>query len=141
MNLKELKIGNYVIANEYRYENEKKEVVVDCVKKQVKCIGVFDDGLEDAFIQYEVDGYGLVKVDSNNTEPIPLTEECLLRFGFKNEHNPIYFYIDGFYIEYKNDEFSTEVGECSFLVLETVHQLQNLYFALTGEELLINELP
>jgi hypothetical protein len=141
MNLKELKIGNYVIANEYRYENEKKEVVMDCVKKQVKCNGVFDDGSEDAFIQYGRDEYGLVIVDSNNTEPIPLTEEWLLKLGFKNEHNPIYFSIDGFYIEYKNDEFTTEVGECSYLVLEYVHQLQNLYFALTGEELVINELP
>jgi len=73
--------------------------------------------------------------------PIPLTEEWLLKLGFKNEHNPIYFSIDGFYIEYKNDEFTTEVGECSYLVLEYVHQLQNLYFALTGEELVINELP
>lgn len=79
-------------------------------------------------------------------EPILLTEEWLLKFGF--------------------DEGSDIVGECYFIneftpsdvtiyridgdlyymngstpiIISYVHQLQNLYFALTGEELTVKEL-
>ena len=59
-------------------------------------------------------------------EPIPLTEECLLRFGFESK-NPVLFTNsdgDSFYLD------DTKIKH--------VHQLQNLYFALTGEELTYN---
>ena len=73
--------------------------------------------------------------------PIPLTEEWLLKFGFKqdetyvSEQNP--------YLDYIKDEvrismpyFSFEYGDGAFMELKHVHQLQNLYFALTGTELI-----
>lgn len=69
--------------------------------------------------------------------PIPLTEEWLLKFGFDEtivEGYPLYQSNKGFIVEYY-------VDESVFLILDFevrvkhVHQLQNLYFALTGEEL------
>ena len=63
-------------------------------------------------------------------KPIPLTEEWLKRFGFGLcEHRG---YVKGeFYIGLSFNFYS---DMASFKV-NSVHQLQNLYFALTGEEL------
>jgi hypothetical protein len=73
-------------------------------------------------------------------KPIPLTEEWLLKFGFGktewdnfnsyrlmigNNDYTIVLYSDG----------NCEVGDIITCKIEYVHQLQNLYFALTGEEL------
>jgi hypothetical protein len=75
-----------------------------------------------------------------DVEPIPLTEEWLLKFGFEktewdnfnsyrliigNNDYAIVLYSDG----------NCEVGDIITCKIEYVHQLQNLYFALTGEEL------
>jgi len=78
-------------------------------------------------------------------KPIPLTEEWLLKFGFvdgsylyKNYKvkagdywNSVKFY-EGEWC-YNNDDSD---AACYFLTtIKYVHQLQNLYFALTNEEL------
>ena len=77
--------------------------------------------------------------------PIPITEEWLLKFGFTlypsgsycidlfNTDNYLAFdikYNKGFV--YLNIETESIKIDCHY-----VHQLQNLYFALTGEELTI----
>jgi hypothetical protein len=81
-------------------------------------------------------------------EPIPLTEEWLLKFGFKEDK---YKWFNKTYdsqeevgllsynmssmrtaISYVDSEDSGFVG----FKLKYVHQLQNLYFALTGKELI-----
>jgi hypothetical protein len=69
--------------------------------------------------------------------PIPLTEELLLRFGFVDD------LANGFDLNGIHIEFILGVGFVFYidgvfgnsLVIESVHQLQNLYFALTGQEL------
>jgi hypothetical protein len=75
-------------------------------------------------------------------KPIHLTEEWLLRFGFEKTmewtyskellgNSKLVYYLGekGWSIGFKNySDFSN---------LTYVHQLQNLYFALTGEELTI----
>lgn len=74
-------------------------------------------------------------------QPIPLTEEWLLRFGFKKRN-------DGDFDLFKFSEVDIVIskdfdlwkcdGICfSVNALQYVHQLQNLYFALTGEELVL----
>ena len=98
-------------------------------------------------------------------EPIPLTEEWLEKFGYINEYgefrksmpNPF----DRYYsrtkftslIQFEDDsDFGAMIIEekslkykedsnSSFapVKIQYVHQLQNLYFALTGEELTIKE--
>jgi len=91
------------------------------------------------------DGAGFVPVSGNQLsffdnitsigdliEPIPLTEEWLLKFGFEKSGD--YFINNVIHLNFKT---RTTLEPDMFLDLEHVHQLQNLYFALTGEELTI----
>lgn len=80
--------------------------------------------------------------------PIPLTEEWLLKFGFRLSVGAAW-YNDKFNDSYFKENFRLNKWDDGRLFLwdykfpneiKYVHQLQNLYFALTGEELIINEL-
>ncbi len=96
-----------------------------------------------------------------NLNPIPITEELLLKSGFKKIRNRITFRIVpriSYELKYKpkdrndacflvfvkdNGEFNHVVPadndkECSFVPIKSIHQLQNLYFAMTGKELEVN---
>jgi hypothetical protein len=69
---------------------------------------------------------------------IPLTEEWLVKFGFKQISERVYI---------KNYHYGYEFGITNIFIIKNdncfmrykhiqhVHELQNLYFALTGEEL------
>jgi len=84
----------------------------------------------------------------SNFKPIPLTEEWLLKFGFE-PHGGIHFRTIRYsaYIAIGNDgscglynslsHFNRGSSYNQLIDVEYVHQLQNLYFALTGEELTI----
>ena len=113
----------------------------------------------------ELSGYELwqMSVSENNDnlgvmefQPIPLTEEWLLKFGFErggydmievsHPSNPrfvLYGYLDND-SDYLGWNYDTEVDikgttfRDSLLKIKYVHQLQNLYFALTNEELTID---
>lgn len=64
-----------------------------------------------------------------NYEPIPLTKEWLVKFGFKDGKR------GWFKTGARNSKFNLYMyGRCDY-----VHQLQNLYFAITREELTIKE--
>lgn len=76
-------------------------------------------------------------------EPLPLTEEWLIKFGFKK---PAHSWNGDIFHLTEWDEFPLnwavamdKNGAILVLKLKYVHQLQNLYFALTGEELTIKE--
>ena len=118
--LQELRIGNYI---EYNGEIIK-----------------LDGSLFACYIQNELD-YPF--------NEIPLTEEILLKFGFNevegerwcDMHEEFeecnYYYLSMFKIYYNPE---TDIFEDDSLYhfnvnLKYVHQLQNIYFALTGEEL------
>jgi len=92
-------------------------------------------------IEIETNAYNNVSI--NDVKPIPLTEEWLIKFGFFPSK-----YKDGYTIspygknEFLLDKEYTDEGEWDFCTDENylktikyVHQLQNLYFALTNEEL------
>ena len=70
-------------------------------------------------------------------EPIPLTEEWLLKFGFEKT-SLHYLKKDGIIIQSEDNYFECFLGSI-VVKLQWLHQLQNLYFALTGEELKIKE--
>ena len=75
-------------------------------------------------------------------EPVPLTEEWLLKFGFKDNDGELTLLIDNLlYIGWVDDyaQLITEEGFTCGQNINHVHQLQNLYFALTNEELTIKE--
>ena len=74
-------------------------------------------------------------------EPLPLTEEWLLKFGFAHTHNtphPNRVFMKSWtegYFELEEIVNYFWGGSDYSVELEYVHQLQNLYFALTNEEL------
>ena len=81
----------------------------------------------------------LVKTEAD-FDSIPLTEEWLLKFGFQKSMSWTYVVeLNGnLKLVYYLGEKGWSIGFKSysdFSNLEYVHQLQNLYFALTGEEL------
>jgi hypothetical protein len=90
---------------------------------------------------YYSTGYGHGVWD-DDIEPIPLTEEWLVKFGFLSDgdgflkdlkHNELFIHLNHFnevifQIGYK-DNWTMNMS------IRCVHQLQNLYFALTGKEL------
>jgi hypothetical protein len=80
----------------------------------------------------------------DDIEPIPLTKEWLLKLGFKKMewNRPTSYYLDfGFCDIFYNYEGIVEMHVADVEIylhhIKHVHQLQNLYFALTGEELAI----
>jgi hypothetical protein len=132
MKAQELRIGNYLI----RYlevdgyvEGEFEYVKIE---KEISC---------------EFDGPGDIAIDHfpiNHYEPIPLTEEWLLKFGFKKTgmvlridvtpHLELCHIIGEMRIQTISSEFTNTIP------VKYIHQLQNLYFALTGKELEIKEI-
>ena len=82
--------------------------------------------------------------------PIPLTEEWLLNFGFNKEYQKGYIGIDVCNSDFvlteplkmgewqTNYTFQFETGSVpKFKEIKYVHQLQNLFFCLCGEELIL----
>ena len=120
MNARELRLGNkiYFIMCDSKDQNmdEKKEITI------------YDDDMT-----YMLNNESLF-------EPIPLTEEWLLKFGFeKNGRDwelPNFRFHVNKPINYNGFVFCdgyTVITE----KIQYVHQLQNLYFALTGAELTV----
>ena len=137
MDAKELRIGNYVgieetalHANGCNYLEAIFEI--EEIKKEVAQFKGFHAG------EYYKD-----------LKPIPLTEDWLYDFGFLLDNGFTTYKInifkgylrvalDGSWGVYK-DEYSNRTGSSynNKIKIEYVHQLQNLYFTLTGEELII----
>lgn len=114
MKASELRIGNLVLDT-FGKEVEVKDIMTYGINSQWGC----------STFNYE------------ELKPIPLTEEWLLKFGFKYTKMEVGF-----------NQFRKGILELSitpngyelfftykWVKIEYVHQLQNLYFALTNEEL------
>lgn len=86
---------------------------------------------------------------ANDLIPIPLTEKILLSCGFKERKSVFGYWI--YEKEFKTIKMSVEevdLGLCYFYIGNThisqtksVHELQNLYFCITGEELVFSTEP
>ncbi len=130
MEAKELRIGNIVSYN----------------NKAIKVNNILDFAINMTF--HSISGDRDEEILIEEIEPIPLTEEILLKIGFEKsfnvgcsekDHNVYYWSgkisltID---LELSSGNYnydSTPVDGAE--PLKYVHQLQNLYHALTGEEL------
>ena len=94
----------------------------------------------------------LVNNSYDQVEPIPLTEKWLEGFGFENQDDEIdysEFEFNGVIIHgqghYQQSPFlfrheSLHITDRQ-IEIKYVHQLQNLYFALTGEDLTLRAAP
>lgn len=85
-------------------------------------------------------------VDLQTAGPIPLTEEILLKAGFEKHYNEYHrtdqFTRKDFKLILRSEKYEgyTPCSHLEYLYskgerLKYLHQLQNLYFALTGKEL------
>ena len=109
----ELRIGNYIKYND-------KIIIVDTIYYDSINMDLQDcDGIE-----------------INLLKPIPLTEEILLKCGFR-KLDKYTFVIGGLFIHSRKLGFVFHLGKRK-IILSSLHQLQNLYFALTNKELEIN---
>lgn len=132
MNSNELRIENYVYRK-FLNPDPKGENIGHTVC-QVKAIGI-----ENIHTSEKIGRNGIIKGLYDNLEPIPLTEEWLLKFGFEketshvSESHPWCDYVkEDVVISLPYYEFNFE---SSAIEIKSVHQLQNLHFALTGKEL------
>lgn len=94
----------------------------------------------------EQDGDNDLDYPEDEIFPVKLTEEWLLKFGFEkklNCSNMIYYILAGkclleYNLTHNIADIVRKVHLDLFIDIKYVHQLQNLYFALTGEELLLS---
>lgn len=126
MKATELRIGNYI-----RHEDNNGAFTVEVVGITPKAITV----------KY---GPGVWTITQEETTPVPLTKDLLLKCGFGEVgiyenvlHRGDYrLYLDA---EAKDGLLKYETGDYHLEVeVKSVHQLQNLYFALVSEELPVN---
>ena len=105
-------------------------------------------GEYDEVCQIDAEDFRILEnFDCPEYKPIPLDEEWLLKLGFFVGSKKNCYYKDWamngvetivFEYHYKGG-YDYEVGANRYKTIHYVHQLQNLYFALTGEELEIKE--
>ena len=132
MRANELRIGNYIL------DRGNKILTIDrFIGNKIECdIKGMPDKSENGIPIY----YHPFTEEINYLKAIPLTEEWLLKFGFKWKN---FAFRDGTFTVRFQKEFyvylSFDGVRPSQVKLEYCHQLQNLYFALTGEELTIKK--
>ena len=145
MQANELRIGNYVSAPLWRNEG----IHIQKVYSLKTLWGEY-------YINHDFKetGYEFGAKIETEVEPIPLNEEWLLKFGFKknidyeliNEYGKLsesnarrgvglYFNDGEWFVTFRED---VGCGWNDLNEINYVHQLQNLYFALTGDELTIS---
>ena len=126
MNANELRVGNWVEANSPMMQV--KEITEHTV-------GLYMPGSEADPFLYDID----------EINPIPLSPEILHKYGFESLFNSDpqerpaskVYRLGQFTIHQKNEDVNCfEYFSGDYIVnLSALHQLQNLYHALTGEEL------
>lgn len=135
MKTNELKCTDLRIGNFLKYNN--------------KIVEVF--GLRPRYIEYYDEDEFLVGDNPEYFDPIELTEEVLVKIGFDAMHSSRYLYEksiinkhninDAVYITFHTInktlriDFSKDLQILSLYDIQYIHQLQNAYYCLTGEEL------
>lgn len=136
MEAKELRIGNcvYVDNKEFHPSLAEKAMVICGIEK------LRDDERGKIALNHinEKDNIILPAVSQFDQfiKPIKLTEEWLIKFGFEVALNGLWDVTENYSMRLEMDNYvrcSTE--PISLIEIKYVHQLQNLYFALTGKEL------
>lgn len=127
---KELRVGNYVHVP--TLDNELYEM--STISRYGRDCSVTDNKL----------GYQSSILDIENINPIPLSEEWLINLGFEEDMSTFYYnakiasiYLHTPYSGSKNWNVKANGGD-KLTSVQYVHQLQNLFYVLTGEDLAFN---
>jgi hypothetical protein len=88
---------------------------------------------DDGFFQLEKEFFTLLELNLKNSRPIPLTKEWLIKFGFVWNENG-YFEKNHFKITNEMEFLFFNLGDW-FQKINYVHQLQNLFFELSNQDL------
>lgn len=146
----ELRIGNIVkgiyICEDYIEKTdtyEDKTVDVICKVLGLDSTGAYDwpivlEAINKSEFKHQITEY-------DNVVGIPLTEDILLRCGFKllkDDEDYEIFVLSGFIICMSINGFYSELLDQNGFKSEIkyLHQLQNLFYSLTGKELLLQPL-
>jgi hypothetical protein len=127
MKANELRIGNLI----FDAECEPNVFKVEEIKKHI--------GFENWIF------YRNGSIKAKEVEGIPLNEEWLKKFGFEpsNEKDKYYFLGNNIAVSCADNKIKFIMGNfiCSLVLSEIqyVHQLQNLFYCLTNQELTIKE--
>lgn len=128
----DLRIGNYV------YYEHTTHIVDGIYENKVYSWWVKD---REPVIEYEMKDVGGAMVKNpyrdavNRYEPIPLTEEWLIKLGFEKNITTDLYPTFSYDILNVNDGIIYVLNYGFVSHIKYAHQLQNLYFTLTGEEL------
>ena len=134
MDIKELRIGNIVLAPRYRSEGIHMTEVKTISKQYADNNGKYELNYVINYATPETGAQDIILIDGD-IKPIPLTEEWLMKFGFKKYNKYGWYEINNYnQINLKGDYLVNGI-QCISNKIYNVHQLQNLYFAQTGEEL------
>lgn len=129
MGVKEYRVGNLV--------NEFIGIGDNGVEYRLVEICGIEPSFDYVWLNY-ANGSGVYKRHIDNVEPIPITGEWLLRFGFdKSEYVGYFTPCAKYMIDW--DDINSFILYKDYgtkdVKIQYVHQLQNLYYALTGKEL------
>lgn len=128
----ELRTGNYLaIGDDLRRDLHYDQI--SAIKDFYKVMNI-DEQCQDVVLELD---YEQVDFDLSKVKPIPLTEEWLLKFGF-DSLGTYGFGIGKFHVVNRLGKWCFPINH-ELVYLKHVHQLQNLYFALAGEELQITK--
>jgi len=120
MKANELRIGNYLT------DTKNILIVKSLTKENVYC-----------------DIYKFKETPLSKIETIPLTEDWLLKFGFTWDLKKVYLCRNeiAYRIRYVRNSLILIQGKQCITIpnLKHVHQLQNLYFTLIGNELILTQ--
>lgn len=121
----ELRLNNLVIVN------HKTDLISTVIGIQPEMISVEFERQPDL-----VSG---LHVSPNNLNGIPLTEQWLIDFGFQSDPYFDRYEYYGIQVDCDKTKGETQLWIDDASYIKHVHQLQNLYFALTGHELTLNK--
>jgi len=131
MEAKDLRIGNLIQLTEDWYKehpnlyNTQKVIIVNDISAE----HLADD-------IYYIAGY-----NTEDVEGIPLTEEWLEKLGFEKDAKGFWFVMGQFYEIRKIFNTFSYQGNLNYEPIKYVHQLQNMFYAMTGAELVLAVAP
>jgi len=129
MNALELRLGNYVTIENPKYWPEVKGCPMIVTGFKFKTDRLFPESSGSVDLQY---GDTLFSQFDEFIQPIPLTDKWLLNFGLDKDWMPEFKYGVRVTLSQNDRAYSFKRSD---IKIDYVHQLQNLWFTLTGEEL------